>query len=84
MRNFPLLIGATVDMHEEYGLSPSFRRGSTSEELNRGFSDLEVDRNNRWRKEERAGARNAKLRMRDNYSEVLVSLGAYLQYSQTL
>ena len=62
-RNFPLLIGSTVDVHEEYELSCSFRRGSTSEALNRGVSDSEVEKNNRWRKEERTGARKAKLRM---------------------
>ena len=78
-RNYLFLIRATVDVHEEYGLSRSFSRGSTSEALNRGVSDLEVDRNNRWRNEERVGARKAKLRMRDYYSEVLVSLEAYLK-----
>ena len=71
-------------MHEEYGLSHSFRRGSTSEALNRGVTEMMIDRNNRWRKEERAGARKAKLKMRDRYTEVLVSLGNYLKYSQAL
>ena len=83
-RNYLFLIRATVDVHEEYGLSRSFRRGSTSEALNRGVSDSEVDRNNRWRKEERAGVRKAKLRMWGHYSKVLVSLEAYLKYSQAL
>ena len=73
-----------MDVHEEYGLSRSFRRGSTSEAINRGVTDSEIDRNNRWRKEERAGARKAKLKMRDHYSEVLVSLRSYLRYSQAL
>ena len=35
-RSFPFLIGAIVDVYEEYGLSRSFIRGSTSEALNRG------------------------------------------------
>ena len=78
-RDYPLLIWATVDLYEGYGLSRSFRRGSTLEALNRGVSDSEMDRNNRWRKKERVGARKAKLRMRDYYSEVLVSLEAYLK-----
>ena len=83
-RLFPALISSVVDVHEEYGLSRSFRRGSTSEAINRGVTDSEIDRNNRWRKEERAGARKAKLKMRDHYSEVLVSLRSYLRYSQAL
>ena len=81
-RAFPVLISAAVNVHEEYGLSCSFRRGSTSEAINRGVTDSVVDRNNRLRKEERDSARKAKLKMRDHYSEVLVSLESYLKYSQ--
>ena len=43
-----------------------------------------MDRNNRLRKEERASARKEKLMMRDHYSEILVSLEIYLNYSQAL
>jgi len=57
------MIGDTVHVHEEYGLSRSSRKGSTSEALNRGVLDSEVDRNNRWMKEERLGARKVKLRI---------------------
>ena len=79
-RFFPVLISHAVDVHKEYDLSRSFRRGSTSESINRRVTHSEKDRNNRWKKEERAGARKAKLRMRDHYLEVLVSLGSYLKY----
>ena len=82
--SFPDLIRESVDVHEEYGLSRSFRRGSNSEALNRGVDEATIDRNNRWRKIERAGARKAKLRMRDHYAEVLVSLRSFLKYSQAL
>ena len=60
-RLFPTLITSAVDAHEEYGLSCSFRRGFTSESINRGVTDSEVDCSKRWRKEERAGARKVKL-----------------------
>ena len=33
--SFPDLIRESVDVHEEYGISRSFRRGSNSEALNR-------------------------------------------------
>ena len=82
--SFPELILSSINVHEEYGLSRSFRRGSNSEALNRGVSEATIDRNNRWRKVERAGARKAKLQMRDHYTEVLVSLKRYLEYSQAL
>ena len=59
-----------MNNHEEYGLSRSLRKGSTSEAINRGVSASEVDRSNRSIKEEGAGSRKAKLRMRDHYSEV--------------
>ena len=73
-RLFPSLISSAVNVHEEYDLFRSFRRGSTSEAINQGVTDSVIDRNDRRRKEERAGSRKAKLRMRDHYSEVLVSL----------
>ena len=46
-RVFHVLISAAVNVHVEYGLSCSFRRGSTSEAINREVADLVVDRNNR-------------------------------------
>ena len=68
------LIGVKVDIYEEYGLFRSFRRGSNSEALNRGVKEEVIDKNNRWRKEERAGARKVKLKMRDHYTDVIVAL----------
>lgn len=65
--NYPELISSSVNVHEEYGLPRSFRRGSNSEALNRGVSEAVIDRNNCWRKKERV-----KLRMRDHYTDVLV------------
>ena len=81
---YPRLIMSSIDVQEEYGLSRSFRRGSNSEALNRGVSKTSIYRNNRWRKVDRAGARKAKPPMRDHYTEVLVALKRYLEYSQAL
>lgn len=81
---FPELIRDSVDVHEEYGLFRSFRRISYSEALNRGVDEATIDRHNRWRKIERAGATQAKLPMRDHYAEVLVSLRSFLKYFQAL
>ena len=81
---FPEFNRDSVDVHGEYGFSRSFRRGSNSEVLNRGLDEATIDRKNRWRKIERAGARKAKLKMRDHYAEVLVSLKSFLKYSQAL
>ena len=81
---FPVLIRESVDVHEEYSLARSFRRGSNSEALNRGVYEATIDRNNRRREMERAGARKSKIMMRDHYAEVLVSLRSFLKYSQAL
>ena len=82
--SFPELILASINVQEEYGLSRSFRRGSNSEALSREVSEAVVDRNNRWRKVERAGAGKAKRSMKDHYTVVLVTLKRYLEYSQAL
>ena len=73
-RRYPDLIRPMVEVHEEYRISISFRRNSNSEAQNRRVSDGDIDHNNRWRKVERAGARNPKLRMREYYTDMLVSL----------
>ena len=76
-----------VEISQSLGLDdtlPEFRRGSNSEALNRGVDEATIDRNNRWRKIEKAGARKANLSMRDHYAEVLVSLRSFLKYSQAL
>ena len=70
-----------VEVYDQYGLSISFRRGSNSETQNRGVSDRDINHNNRWRKVKRAGARKLKLRMREHYTAVLVSLKSFLRYS---
>ena len=49
-RAIPSRIKSSADIHEEYGLSRSFCRGSNSEALNRGVFELDIDHNNRWRK----------------------------------
>ena len=81
---YPELIRTSIDVHEEYGVSRSFRRGSNSEAQNRGVSEADIERNNRWRKVDRAGARKVKLRMRDHYTDILVALESFLRYSQAL
>ena len=73
-----------MDIYEEYRLSQSFRQGSNSEALNRGVKEEVIDRKNRWEKEEREGARKAKLKMRDHYTDVIVTFKSYTQYSQAL
>ena len=83
-QEYPDLIRPGVEVHEEYGLSRFFRWGSNSEAQNYGVDDRGIDRNNRWRKVERTRARKPKIRMKDHYIDVLVSLGSFLRYLQAL
>ena len=48
--SFPEFIRKSVDVHEEYGLSRSFRREFNSIALNREVDEAIIDRNNRSRK----------------------------------
>ena len=73
-QKYPELIRPGLEVHEEYGISRSFRRWSNSEVQNRGVDD----------QMEKAGARKVKLIMRDQYTDVLVSLERFLRYSQAL
>ena len=81
---YPNLIRASINVHEEYGVSRSFRRGSNSEAQNRGVSEAEIERHNRWRNVDRVGSRKVKLRMREHYTDILVALESFLRYSQAL
>ena len=83
-RSLPELIRDSVDIHEEYGISRLFRRGSNSEALNREVDEATIDRNNRWRKTERAGTKKTKILIRDHYADILVLLKIFLKYSQAL
>ena len=69
----PELIQPRLEVHKEYRISISFRRGSKSEAQNREVEDDDIDHNNRWRKVKRAGTRKAKIRMSDHYTDMLVS-----------
>ena len=80
----PNLIKSSIDVHEEYGLSRSFHRGSNSKFIKRGGSESEIDRNNRWRKQDRAGSRKAKLKMQEHYTDIVLALKSFLRYSEAL
>ena len=41
---------------------------------------MKIDRNNRWRREERAGAKKAELKIHDHHTDVINALKRYMQY----
>lgn len=80
----PDLIPDQVDVPEVYGVSRSFRRGSTTEAGNRGVAPNIIEMNNRWRKVERAGTAQASIGMREHYTDVRMALPQLLRYSAAL
>jgi hypothetical protein len=78
------IIDETVDVHESYGVSRSFRRGSNTHAINQGVSEADINHNNRWSMVERARGRAPKLGMQQHYSDVLLMLTALLRYSSAL
>ena len=81
------LIPRVVDVREAYGISRSFRRGSTtaaSNAPNNECDDNDIKRNNRWRVEDRAGTRTPDLDMLQLYTDTLQSIETELKFSKCL
>lgn len=81
------LIGKNVNVGEIFGISRSFRRGSTTAATNAPNDECDgddIDRNNRWRKENNAGTKKASLSMVQLYTETLQTVKADLKFSRVL
>ena len=78
------LIPKDVNVYEDFGVSRSFRRGSTSEARVRGVTDRDVDFINRWRNHENAKGRKPRRSMRDHYSDIEILVPGLLRYSMAL
>ena len=77
----PHLIPDSVDLTDEFGMSRSFRRGSTTHAKNLGVSDAVIDLNNRWRTFDRSRGSMPSLRMSEYYNDVKLSLPRFLAYA---
>jgi hypothetical protein len=81
------LIAKKIKVEEIFGIGRSFRRGSTTAATNapnEECSDADIVRNNRWRKEERAGTKMASLDMLQLYTDTQQSINADLKFSRCL
>lgn len=78
------LIEASASVREEFGISRSFRRGSTSHAENQGVSEPDIDTANRWRTVENARGTRPGLVMREHYSDIRLLLPTLLRYSRAL
>jgi len=78
------LITPDMQVYEEYGLSRSFRRGSTSEARARKVDGRDVRLINRWRSFDEGRGRRPRLNMQDHYSGIRLLIPALLRYSLAL
>ena len=81
------LISKAVNVREVYGISRSFRRGSTTEDTNadkKDCNEVDIERNNRWRKDDAAGTKEADLSMIHVYNDTYQAINAELRFSRCL
>jgi hypothetical protein len=83
-REEPDLIGASVDVFEDYGVSRSFRRGSDTQAINQQVSKADIDLNCRWRTIENARGRKPSMMMQQSYAEVRQLIKSLIRYSAAL
>jgi hypothetical protein len=77
----PDLLGAGVDVEDQYGISRSFRRGATSRAADLALSDKIVNANNRWRSVDEAGSKKPSMTIRDHYTDIRLTINLQLQFS---
>jgi len=79
----PKLINPELDVHDEYGLSRSFRRGSNTHLRNLNIPNVQsvIEDNNRWRKHDRAKGRMPGMGMSDYYTEIRQAMPRLILYS---
>ena len=80
----PNLIPASINIEEEYEISRSFRKSSTSAAQNASNDECslaDVDRNDRWRAGGRAGMKSATMNMQQLYTDTRQRLRASLSSS---
>ena len=82
--NFPGVIPDSVDVQEGYGISRSFRRGSTTHATNMKVSQSDINAADRWRNAENAQERKINQPMRDHYAEVSQMVPTLLRFSAAL
>jgi hypothetical protein len=83
-KNRPEIIGASVDVMEEYSASRSMRRGATSEAQNAEIPKEVIEANNRWRKHMRSRGLTPGMSMMERYSDAKASVPSLTRFSRSL
>ena len=80
----PEVLNPKVKVEDEASLLRSIIKGSVAQARNMQIPKDVIDSNNRWRKVERAGARQITVEMIEYYSDVRAMIKALLGYSSRL
>lgn len=78
------LVPEGVNVEEEYSVRRSLRRGSNTEAQNVRIPVSVIERNNRWRKVERAKGKTPSFNMVESYSDARLMAKALSEYSSLL
>ena len=79
---YPKLFTKDTDIREDYGLSRSMRRGSTTMATLLGVLGTIIDTVNRWRTEENARGTRPGVRMREHYAEIKHLVPLMVKYAR--
>ena len=77
-------INKSSDVEKEFSIERSLRRGSTTRARVVGVPVSVVEANNGWKRVDRAGAKNASVRMHEHYTEIKDLIPLLIQYSEML
>ena len=80
----PNLIPKTVDVDDEYSISRSARRGSTTHAFNMQIPPHVVEANNHWRKHQRSRGSTPNMSMMERYSDAKASVPTLIRYSSSM
>ena len=69
------------DVESLYNVFRSFRRGSDSQAISKGVSEIDIEVVNRWLKKEKAGGSRPHHSMKHHYADVNLLLDSFLRYT---
>jgi hypothetical protein len=78
------IIGANVNVEEEYSARKSFKRGATSQALNKKIPQDVIEANNRWRKDEKSRGSTPHMALLERYADARAVVPLLVRFSGML
>ena len=80
----PELIPLTQNIHEDYSIFRSLRKGATARAVDQGVKTRVIDMHNRWRTVENRGGQRSSSTMQDYYTDLRLTIKTRLMFTQVL